>query len=66
MAEVSLVVGLGAPSFRDDITRTSRLPQSIVAGALVRALSERNIEAAREAQARMLDVIGEVFLQDPR
>lgn len=66
VATVSLVVGLGAPSFRDEITRNSRLPQSIVAGALVRALSERNIDAAREAQARMLDVIGEVFLQDPR
>lgn len=66
VATVSLVVGLGAPSFRDEITRTSRLPQSIVAGGLVRALSERNPEDAREAQARMLDVIGEVFLQDPR
>lgn len=66
IATVSLVVGLGAPSFRDEITRTSRLPQAIVAGGLVRALSERNPEAAREAQARMLDVIGEVFLQDPR
>lgn len=66
IATVSLVVGLGAPSFRDDITRTSRLPQAIVAGGLVRALSERDPEAARQAQARMLDVIGEVFLQDPR
>lgn len=66
IATVSLVVGLGAPSFRDDITRTSRLPQTIVAGGLVRALSERNPDAASEAQARMLDVIGEVFLQDPR
>lgn len=66
IATLSLVVGLGAPSFRDDITRTSRLPQAIVAGGLVRALSERNPDAAREAQARMLDVIGEVFLQDPR
>ena len=66
IATVSLIVGLGAPSFRDDITRTSRLPQAIVAGGLVRALSERKPEAAREAQARMLDVIGEVFLQDPR
>lgn len=66
VATVSLVVGLGAPSFRDDITRTSRLPQAIVAGGLVRALSERDPEAAQHAQARMLDVIGEVFLQDPR
>lgn len=66
IATVSLVVGLGAPSFRDDITRTSRLPQAIVVGGLVRALSERNPDAARDAQARMLDVIGEVFLQDPR
>jgi RpiR family transcriptional regulator, carbohydrate utilization regulator len=66
LATVSLVVGLGAPSFRDEITRTSRLPQAIVAGGLVRALSERDPQAAREAQARMLDVIGEVFLQDPR
>lgn len=65
LATVSLVVGLGAPSFRDEITRTSRLPQAIVAGGLVRALSERNPEDARDAQARMLDVIGEVFLQDP-
>lgn len=66
VATVSLVVGLGAPSFRDEITRTSRLPQAIVAGGLVRALSERNPDAARDAQARMLEVIGEVFLQDPR
>lgn len=66
LATEALVVGLGAPSFRDDITRTSRLPQAIVAGGLVRALSERDPEAARQAQARMLDVIGEVFLQDPR
>lgn len=66
LATVSLAVGHGAPSFRDEITRTSRLPQGIVAGGLVRALSERDPDAAREAQARMLDVIGEVFLQDPR
>lgn len=66
VATVSLVVGLGAPSFRDEITRTSRLPQAIVAGALVRALSDRDPVTARSAQAQMLDVIGEVFLQDPR
>ena len=65
IATVSFVSALGAGSFRDEITRTSRLSQTIMVNALIRALIQADPEAARMAQARMLDVIGEVFLQDP-
>ncbi|HLS62769.1 MAG TPA: MurR/RpiR family transcriptional regulator [Ruania sp.] len=65
IATVSFVSALGASSFRDEITRTSRLSQTIMVNALIRALIQADPEAARLAQARMLDVIGEVFLQDP-
>lgn len=65
IATVSFVSALGASSFRDEITRTSRLSQTIMVNALIRALIQADPESARLAQARMLDVIGEVFLQDP-
>ncbi|UFU04035.1 MurR/RpiR family transcriptional regulator [Ruania suaedae] len=65
LASVSFVSGLGASSFRDEITRTTRLSQTIMVNALIRALIQADPESARLAQARMLDVIGEVFLQDP-
>ncbi|SED76774.1 MurR/RpiR family transcriptional regulator [Ruania alba] len=65
IATVSFVSALGASSFRDEITRTTRLSQTIMVNALIRALIQADPESARLAQARMLDVIGEVFLQDP-
>lgn len=71
LAEVRLVASmgestsLGLGSFRDNITRTPRLSQTILVNALVHALIARDPQRAQAAQNRMLEVIGDAFAQDP-
>lgn len=65
IASVSLVSGSALGSFPDDITNTPRLPQSIAVHALVRLVAHAAPEAARRGQSEMLDVLGDLFFQDP-
>lgn len=71
LATVALVAAMGASAslgtgtFAEEITRTPRLPQTILVNALVHALIARDPERARAAQNRMLEVIGDASAQDP-
>lgn len=65
LASVTLVAGMGATSFRDEITTTTRIPQGMLLNALVGAVRRRDPAGAQDAQARLLEVIGEALVQDP-
>lgn len=57
MADFSLVVGMGDLSFREEVTVTSRIPQTILMEGLIAALSEELGEVATAAKALALEVI---------
>lgn len=57
MADFSLVVGMGDLSFREEVTVTSRIPQTILMEGLIAALSEELGEKAKAAKALALEVI---------
>ncbi len=57
VADYSLVVGMGDLSFREEITVTSRIPQTILMEGLVAALTEELGERATAAKALALEVI---------
>lgn len=57
MADFSLVVGMGDLSFREEITVTSRIPQTILMEGLIAALTEELGEKAASAKALALEVI---------
>lgn len=71
LATVALVASMGASdslgtgTFAEEITRTPRLPQTILVNALVHALIARDPHRARAAQSRMLEVLGDASAQDP-
>ncbi|MGC0142778.1 MurR/RpiR family transcriptional regulator [Pseudactinotalea sp. Z1732] len=65
VASMGVSASLGTGTFAEEITRTPRLPQTIVVNALVHALIARDPQRAQEAQNRMLEVIGDAFAQDP-
>lgn len=65
LARVHLVSSVGPGTFSDGITRTTRLPQTILVNALVHALIARDPQRAQRAQTRMLEVIGDAFAQEP-
>ncbi|MEV8144123.1 MurR/RpiR family transcriptional regulator [Specibacter sp. NPDC078709] len=56
-ANFSLVVGMGDLSFREEVTVTSRIPQTILMEGLIAALSEELGEKAKAAKALALEVI---------
>lgn len=57
MADYSLVVGMGDLSFREEVTVTSRIPQTILMEGLIAALTEELGEKAAAAKALALEVI---------
>ena len=57
LADFSLVVGMGDLSFREEVTVTSRIPQTILMEGLIAALSEELGEKATAAKALALEVI---------
>lgn len=65
VASMGVSASLGTGTFAEEITRTPRLPQTIVVNALVHALIARDPQRAQAAQNRMLEVIGDAFAQDP-
>lgn len=56
-ADVTLVVGMRDPTFRDELTVTTRIPQFILAEALVAGLSHRLGRAADDAHAATMAVV---------
>lgn len=57
MADFSLVVGMGDLSFREEVTVTSRIPQTILMEGLIAALTEELGPKAAAAKALALEVI---------
>lgn len=58
-ADVSLVVGMRDPTFRDELTVTTRIPQFILIEALVAGVAHRLGAAAETAHAATMAVVGE-------
>lgn len=59
MADFSLVVGMGDLSFREEVTVTSRIPQTILMEGLIAALTEELGGHAAAAKALALEVISD-------
>ncbi|WP_054011753.1 MurR/RpiR family transcriptional regulator [Arthrobacter sp. ERGS1:01] len=57
LARYSLVVGMGELSFREEVTVTTRIPQTILMEGLIAALTEELGSRAAEAKALALEVI---------
>lgn len=57
LADFSLVVGMGDLSFREEVTVTSRIPQTILMEGLIAALSEELGEKATAAKDLALEII---------
>lgn len=57
LADFSLVVGMGELSFREEVTVTSRIPQTILMEGLIAALSEELGEKATAAKDLALEII---------
>ena len=57
LARHSLVVGMGELSFREEVTVTTRIPQTILMEGLIAALTEELGEPAAAAKALALEVI---------
>lgn len=57
VADVSLVVGMRDPTFRDELTVTTRIPQLILIEGLVAGVARRRGKDARAALAAALDVV---------
>src|SRR5581483_8257358 len=58
-ADVTLVVGMRDPTFRDELTVTTRIPQFILVEGLVAGVAHRLGAAAETAHAATMAVIGE-------
>ncbi len=65
LATVTLVTGMRQTSFSDEITKSVRVPQTLPVNALVQALVARYPQAAADAQARLLEVIGGALVEGP-
>lgn len=59
MAKFALVVGMGDLSFHEEVTVTSRIPQTILMEGLIAALTEELGEKATAAKALALEIISE-------
>lgn len=59
MAKFALVVGMGDLSFHEEVTVTSRIPQTILMEGLIAALTEELGEKATTAKALALEIISE-------
>lgn len=57
MANFSLVVGMGELSFHDEVTVTSRIPQTILMEGLIAAVTNELGERANVAKALALEII---------
>lgn len=64
LATVCLVTGMHHASFSDEITRSLRIPQTLLVNALITAVAARAPEQATRARTELLDVLGGV-LADP-
>jgi DNA-binding MurR/RpiR family transcriptional regulator len=58
-ADVSLVVGMRDPTFRDELTVTTRIPQFILIEGLVAGVAHRLGAAGAAAHATTMTVVGE-------
>jgi DNA-binding MurR/RpiR family transcriptional regulator len=58
-AEVSLVVGMRDPTFRDELTVTTRIPQFILVEGLVAGVARRLGATAAAAHAATMSVVGQ-------
>lgn len=63
IAAISLVVAMPHPTFRSEVTLTSRLPQAILVEGLAAALTARLGETATKAKGLALDVISENLVE---
>lgn len=59
LADVALVVGMRDPTFRDELTVTTRIPQFILIEGLVAGIARRLGPFAETAQAATMTVVGE-------
>ena len=57
LADVALVVGPAAGSFRAELEHTSRVPHAIVLEAFVEVVADRLGERSRQVRSRVLDVL---------
>lgn len=64
-ATVTLVTGMRQTSFSDEITRSVRVPQTLLVNALVQTIAARYPDVAAAARARLLDVIGGALVEGP-
>jgi len=64
LATVTLVSALRQPSFSDEITRSLRVPQTLLVNALVHAIVARDPAGAAATQARLLEVLGGALAED--
>lgn len=64
LATVTLVSALRRTSFSDEITRSLRVPQTLLVNALVQAIVARDPDAAAATRARLLEVIGGALAED--
>ncbi len=64
LATVTLVSGMRQTSFTDEITRSVRVPQTLLVNALVQAVVARDPGAAAATQARLLEIIGGALAED--
>jgi RpiR family transcriptional regulator, carbohydrate utilization regulator len=66
LATVTLVSALRQTPFSDEITRSLRVPQTLLVNALVYAVAARDPDAAAATRARLLEVVGEPLAEDGR
>lgn len=64
IATVTLVSAMRQTSFTDEITRSVRVPQTLLVNALVQAVVARDPGAAAATQARLLEIIGGALAED--
>jgi DNA-binding MurR/RpiR family transcriptional regulator len=57
LADISLVVGMRDPTFRSELTVTTRIPQFILLEGLVAGVSRALGDSAERAHASTMDVI---------
>lgn len=51
-------------SFGDEITRSVRVPQTLLVNALVQAIVARDPDGAAATRARLLEIIGGALAED--
>lgn len=64
IATVTLVSGMRQTSFGDEITRSVRVPQTLLVNALVQAIVARDPDGAAATRARLLEIIGGALAED--